>query len=193
MLYLDHTDSPLGPITMASDGVNLTGLWFDGQKYFPELRRHFCRTLLLRERPFSRTSGKFSVPSPMEKPGPMDRSLSCTHRSTESCACPHRRWAVPWGTIPSPFSFPATGLWEQTEVSPAMPEVFSARPFFLNWKMDAEVWDSVPVLRQPKTERSTRRFSRASFSQSFAGSGMASRLMPPSYPMVRRAFAYSVM
>ena len=36
MLYLDHTDSPLGPITMASDGVNLTGLWFDGQKYFPE-------------------------------------------------------------------------------------------------------------------------------------------------------------
>ena len=36
MLYLDHTDSPLGPITMASDGTSLTGLWFDGQKYFPE-------------------------------------------------------------------------------------------------------------------------------------------------------------
>ena len=35
MLYLDHTDSPLGPITMASDGTSLTGLWFDGQKYFP--------------------------------------------------------------------------------------------------------------------------------------------------------------
>lgn len=26
--------SPLGDITMASDGTALTGLWFDGQKYF---------------------------------------------------------------------------------------------------------------------------------------------------------------
>jgi len=26
--------SPLGGITLASDGENLTGLWFDGQKYF---------------------------------------------------------------------------------------------------------------------------------------------------------------
>ena len=28
--------SPLGKITLASDGVSLTGLWFDGQKYFAE-------------------------------------------------------------------------------------------------------------------------------------------------------------
>ena len=27
--------APLGPRTRASDGVCLTGLWFDGQKYFP--------------------------------------------------------------------------------------------------------------------------------------------------------------
>ena len=26
--------SPIGPITLASDGEKLTGLWFDGQKYF---------------------------------------------------------------------------------------------------------------------------------------------------------------
>lgn len=26
--------SPLGPITLASDGTCLTGLWFDGQRYF---------------------------------------------------------------------------------------------------------------------------------------------------------------
>ncbi len=31
-LYSCH--SPLGPITLASDGIFLTGLWFDGQKYF---------------------------------------------------------------------------------------------------------------------------------------------------------------
>jgi len=34
---MDHTchyDSPLGGITLAADGVSLTGLWFDGQKHF---------------------------------------------------------------------------------------------------------------------------------------------------------------
>lgn len=34
MTYLEHYASPLGPITLASDGAALTGLWFDGQKYF---------------------------------------------------------------------------------------------------------------------------------------------------------------
>ena len=36
MEYIHHYDSPLGGITMASDGNALTGLWFDGQKYFAE-------------------------------------------------------------------------------------------------------------------------------------------------------------
>ena len=34
MDFTHHFDSPLGGITMASDGEALTGLWFDGQKYF---------------------------------------------------------------------------------------------------------------------------------------------------------------
>lgn len=34
MDYLHHYASPLGPITLASDGDALTGLWFDGQKHF---------------------------------------------------------------------------------------------------------------------------------------------------------------
>lgn len=34
MAYTAHYDSPLGGITLASDGRALTGLWFDGQKYF---------------------------------------------------------------------------------------------------------------------------------------------------------------
>ena len=33
MHYLSHYESPLGAMTMASDGEHLTGLWFDGQKY----------------------------------------------------------------------------------------------------------------------------------------------------------------
>ena len=36
MDYIQHYDSPLGGITMASDGQALTGLWFDGQKYFAD-------------------------------------------------------------------------------------------------------------------------------------------------------------
>ena len=34
MEYIYHYDSTLGGITIASDGKALTGLWFDGQKYF---------------------------------------------------------------------------------------------------------------------------------------------------------------
>ena len=33
MEYTHHYYSPLGGITLASDGEALTGLWFDGQKY----------------------------------------------------------------------------------------------------------------------------------------------------------------
>lgn len=35
MMYSCHYNSPFGRITIASDGEALTGLWFDGQKYFP--------------------------------------------------------------------------------------------------------------------------------------------------------------
>lgn len=34
MDYLAHYNSPLGPMTMASDGTALVGLWFDGQRHF---------------------------------------------------------------------------------------------------------------------------------------------------------------
>ena len=34
MDYIHHYDSPLGGMTMASDGKALVGLWFDGQKFF---------------------------------------------------------------------------------------------------------------------------------------------------------------
>ena len=36
MKYIHHYESPLGGITIASDGNALTGLWFDGQKYFAD-------------------------------------------------------------------------------------------------------------------------------------------------------------
>ena len=34
MDYIYHYESPIGMITMASDGETQIGLWFDGQKYF---------------------------------------------------------------------------------------------------------------------------------------------------------------
>ena len=36
MLYSIGYASPLGAITLASNGGNIVGLWFDGQKYFAE-------------------------------------------------------------------------------------------------------------------------------------------------------------
>ena len=52
MMYTLHYDSPLGGILLAADEIGLTGLWFDGEKYFadgldPE---HTAQeTLILRE------------------------------------------------------------------------------------------------------------------------------------------------
>ena len=34
MDYIYHYTSPIGGITLGSNGNALTGLWFDGQKYF---------------------------------------------------------------------------------------------------------------------------------------------------------------
>ncbi len=36
-VFFRRYDSPLGRITLASDGAALTGLWFEGQRYFPSV------------------------------------------------------------------------------------------------------------------------------------------------------------
>ena len=36
MTYIQHYDAPLGRILLAADEVGLTGLWFDGAKYFAD-------------------------------------------------------------------------------------------------------------------------------------------------------------
>ena len=47
MDYTYHYTSPIGGITMASNGESLTGLWFDGQKYFASTlsQRHMEKQL----------------------------------------------------------------------------------------------------------------------------------------------------
>ena len=34
MIFIQHYDSPLGGILLAADETGLTGLWFEGQKFF---------------------------------------------------------------------------------------------------------------------------------------------------------------
>ena len=47
MDYIYHYGSPLGGMTMASDGIALIGLWFDDQKYFASTlgRERECKLL----------------------------------------------------------------------------------------------------------------------------------------------------
>lgn len=42
MTYIKHYHSPLGGITISSNGSEITGLWFDGQKYFGESLPETC-------------------------------------------------------------------------------------------------------------------------------------------------------
>ena len=35
--YISQYNSPIGGITLASNGIELIGLWFDGQKHFGEI------------------------------------------------------------------------------------------------------------------------------------------------------------
>ena len=36
MIYTQHYESPLGGILLAADEIGLTGLWFDGEKYYAD-------------------------------------------------------------------------------------------------------------------------------------------------------------
>ena len=47
MIYTYHYDSPLGSITMAGSETALTGLWFDGQKYFGSTLSGDCEEKLV--------------------------------------------------------------------------------------------------------------------------------------------------
>ena len=69
MQYTDSYRSPLGPITLASDGQRLTGLWFDGQMYF-------ASTLTGERRPgslplFERTKAWLDAYFAGDTPGPL--------------------------------------------------------------------------------------------------------------------------
>lgn len=47
MVYLNKYQSPMGEITLASNGRELTGLWFEGQKYFAANLPEDCQEMEL--------------------------------------------------------------------------------------------------------------------------------------------------
>jgi len=58
MIYTAHYTSPLGGITLASDGIALTGLYFDGERDFPDLSPGRKKDLPL----FGEVTDNFSYP-----------------------------------------------------------------------------------------------------------------------------------
>ena len=70
MLYTCFYKSPLGGITMASNGNALTGLWFDGQKYFAEglAETAAAKTLPVFEQPSAKKYGSCCCKFPTAKP-----------------------------------------------------------------------------------------------------------------------------
>ena len=66
MDYTYHYTSPIGGITMASNGESLTGLWFDGQKYFASTlsQRHMEKQLPVFDRTCEWLDLYFSGKSP---------------------------------------------------------------------------------------------------------------------------------
>lgn len=126
MQYTSHYQSPLGRILLAADNTGLTGLWFEGQKYFalslnakcldretPLLSNakrwldlyftgknpDFPVSLHLMGTEFQKRSGKFSAQSLTGKRLLMETSHVRLPEKEVWIICPPRLLAVPWDTI----------------------------------------------------------------------------------------------
>ena len=58
MTFVQHYDSPLGGILLAADETGVTGLWFDGQKYFGIVAQRFKRTQQISYHSYSQLRSK---------------------------------------------------------------------------------------------------------------------------------------
>ena len=145
MQYITHYQSPLGGITISSDGTALTGLWFDGQKYFAstlgadyktkdlpvftEAKRwldiyfsgrepDFTPPLALNgtAQPSAWQYGKYCKAYLTAKPLLTAISQGSLPRRPAKPECQRRQLAVLSGTTPSVLSYPATELSAQAAV-----------------------------------------------------------------------------
>lgn len=78
MLYTATCPSPVGLLTLASDGMNLCGLWLEGQKYFGgSILKSASSETLRKELPvFSRTSDWLDQYFSGKKPLPSELPLA---------------------------------------------------------------------------------------------------------------------
>ena len=134
MQYLGRYTSPLGAITLGSDGESLIGLWFDGEKFFCDKITEdteegnlpvFDTTRRWLDVYFSGRAPDFTPPLKaigsdfqlavwqILRTIPFGRAGS--QGSGDWPTYPPRPWGVPWDTTPSPSSCPAIELWGRTE------------------------------------------------------------------------------
>ena len=149
MQYISHYESPLGRILLAADEEGLTGLWFEGQKYFARSLRNeqeekeiplFERAKRWLDLYFSGTEPDLSVPlhflgTDFQKKVweilcaiPYGHTMTygeiAGHLAAEKEIVPHvgpGGRAARWAAIPSRSWCPVIGWWEPPAVSPAMP------------------------------------------------------------------------
>lgn len=141
MTYIQHYDSPLGGILLAADEIGLTGLWFEGQKYFArdlsdvrieqetpvlaEAKRwldiyftgkepDFLPPLHPTGSEFRKAVWEILLQIPYGQTTTYGEIAGSLPKSRDLPGCPRRRWAVPSDITKSPSSFPATGWWGAT-------------------------------------------------------------------------------
>ena len=98
MQYITHYQSPVGDILLAADETGLTGLWFDGQKYYadrldPE-HEEKDTPVLAQARLFSYLSGKSFKKYLTEKPLLMEKSQRKLQNGKDFPEYRHRRQAA---------------------------------------------------------------------------------------------------
>ena len=121
MQYISHYQSPLGNILLAADAIGLTGLWFEGQKYYalyldkehteeelPILVRY---RFILQDQTFKMKYGKFFALSPMGRQQPTVQLPNRLPGKEASPVCLHRQSGVQSVTTKYPLLFRVTGLW----------------------------------------------------------------------------------
>ena len=148
MQYRSHYESPLGGITLASDGEALTGLWFDGQKYFGSTltgeeeekdlvvfdqtrkwldlyfegkKPDFVPNLGLRPHSSGKQYGESFWRFLTGRPLPMEPLQIVWPDRWDVLPCLPRQWAAQWDTIRSLSLYLVTGCWEAKEDLPGMP------------------------------------------------------------------------
>ena len=151
MIFTQHYDSPLGGILLAADEIGLTGLWFDGQKYFarglPAERIHRETPALSQARCWLDLYFAGQAPGflpPLHPVGtefrravweillqiPYGQTVTyggIAQQLAKDPGCRPRPWAEPSAIMRSPLSVPATVWWGPAEASPAMPAAWTKR------------------------------------------------------------------